>query len=377
METPWIAEPQLKVALQRNAAFWRNELEEYPLLWISAPGVKPGEDIPEPATDEELWTNVDYAIAAGENFLSRTHYAGDSLPFYNPWVGPDQFAGWLGAPLTLRPREYTSWATPFVERWSDYPEWLIDSTNRWWRLYGDLLKESVRAGRGKWITTFPDLHTGIDALSALRGPEGLLVDLLAEPDIVLQTMRRMTALWKEVVDFVWDILKDSGQGTTNWTGGWSEERFVCIGQNDFTCMIGPEMFETFCLPDTVECINHVDQTMYHLDGPAALRHLPQILAIERLHTVQWVHGNGQPPHSHWLDMLKQIQEAGKSVQIWYNLHYTSHVVDIMKEVETVCAVLDPTRLFIGADVTDPAQADAVVRHAQAVCRARRPTQVPR
>ena len=70
--------------------------------------------------------------------------------------------------------------------------------------------------------------------------------------------------------------------------GWSDRRFVCVGQNDFSCLISPKMFDEFCLTDTVECANHVDRTIYHLDGPGALKHLPRILAIrndlrQRLH----------------------------------------------------------------------------------------------
>jgi hypothetical protein len=371
METCWIPDRQLREALRRNEAYWDGELEDYPLMWVSAPDAKPGPSLPEPADETEMWTNVDYAITAGEYQLARTHYAGDALPFYNPWLGPDQFAGWLGAKLTLRPRDYTSWATPFVSDWERRGELTIHPENTWWKLYRSLLEESVRAGKGKWVTTFPDLHAGIDALSAIRGPENLLVDMLANPEPVHRAMNRMTPLWKWVVDEVWNILKTSGQGTTNWTGGWSEKRFVCIGHNDFTCMIGPEMFDAFCLRDTLECVNYVDHALYHLDGPGALRHLPRLLEMERLHTVQWVHGNGQPPHSHWLDILKRIQQAGKAVQIWYNLHYTTHVVNVFDEIETVCAALNPTRLFIGVEVSTAEQADAVVEHAQRVCRAAR------
>jgi len=164
---------------------------------------------------------------------------------------------------------------------------------------------------------------------------------------------------------------------TNWTGGWSEKRFVCIGQNDFTCMISPAMFDEFCLEDTLECVNHVDYALYHLDGPGALRHLPRILEIERLHTVQWVHGNGQPSPSHWLDSLQQIQQAGKAVQIWYNLHYTTHVVNVFDELDIVCNALDPTHLFIGVDVQTADEADAVVEHVKGICDARRPTRISR
>lgn len=377
METCWIKERQLREALARNEAYWRGELEGYPLLWVSAPEAKPVPSLPEPADENEMWTNVDYAVAAGERQLARAHYAGDALPFFNPWLGPDQFAGWLGANLELRPRECTSWVKPFVSDWRECGDFHILPDNKWWKLYRALLEESVRVGKGKWVTTFPDLHTGIDALSAIRGPENLLADLLIDPEPLHKAMKQMTALWKWVVDVVWDTLKRSGQGTTNWTGGWSEKRFVCIGQNDFTCMVSPAMFDEFCLEDTVECVNHVDYALYHLDGPGALRHLPRILDIERLHTVQWVHGNGQPSHSHWLDSLRQIQHAGKAVQIWYNLHYTTHVVNVFDELDIVCNALDPAHLFIGVDVQTADEADAVVDHVKGICDARRPTRISR
>ena len=147
METIWIEEPQLGRALQRNRAFWNGELEEGPLLWITVPGAKTVPPVPEPACDAELWTNVDYVIAATETALGGTHYAGDALPVFCPWLGPDQFAAWLGADLELRPRQFTSWSTPFVQDWDEHPQLRIDPENRWWRLYLQVVRESVRAVR--------------------------------------------------------------------------------------------------------------------------------------------------------------------------------------------------------------------------------------
>jgi len=370
MDTSYVPEKQLERALRRNEAWWRGELEDYPLLWVYASDAKPGPPMPRAADEAELWTNVDLAMAAAVSRIARTHFAGDALPTYNPWLGPDQFAAWLGADLTVRPQDNTTWVVPFVKAWVPAKEWRIDPANKWWRLYCDLLEESVRVGRDKWATAFPDLHTGIDALSALRGPDNLLVDLLEEPEAVLAVMEQMTGLWKRVVDYVWAILRSSGQGTTNWTGGWSEKRFVCVGQNDFTCMISPEMFDRFCLEDTVECVNHIDHALYHLDGPGALRHLPRLLEIDRLHTVQWIHGDGQPPHSHWLDMLEGVQRAGKAVQIWYNLGYVRKL-DMFQELETVCTRLDPARLFIAIEAASAEQADALVKFVVRLC-SRRP-----
>ena len=139
------------------------------------------------------------------------------------------------------------------------------------------------------MTGYPDLHTGADALSAIRGRDRLALDLVENPAPVHRAMRQMTALWKWVVDTVSGIILPAGQGTTNWTMGWSDQRFLCIGQNDFTCMISPRMFEEFCGVDTRECCDYVDWAMYHLDGPGALRHVPWLLRLGKktYRIIQW------------------------------------------------------------------------------------------
>ncbi|MFV1980137.1 MAG: hypothetical protein ACC655_03210 [Rhodothermia bacterium] len=369
MQTDWIGEKRLARALKRNEAFWRGELEELPLLWVTVPNAKPGPRLPEPECEASMWTDVDYVMASTELELSRTYYAGDALPVFNPWLGPDQFAAWLGADLLLKPKEFTSWVTPLIEDWDDFSELRIDPNNRWWQIYLDTLKASVEAGKEKWVTGYPDLHTGMDAMSALRGPETLTLDLIDRPEVIHRAMRQLTDLWREVVDTVSEVVLPGGQGTSNWTMGWSEKRFLCIGQNDFTCMIGRPMFETFCLMDNVECCNHVDYSLYHLDGPGATRHLPRILEIETLTAIQWIQGAGNPPPSKWLEILQTIQRAGKGVQLYYGPNHGDDV-DLLQEIEILCQALDVSRLFIWATVGSVEQADAVLLRAQEACRGR-------
>jgi 5-methyltetrahydrofolate--homocysteine methyltransferase len=365
MGTPWIADRRLREALARNEAFWTGELEETPLLWVTAPGATPGTPPTPPPTDEQQWTDVDYLMEKAEDSLSRTHYAGDALPVYNPWLGPDQFSAWLGADLTFRTKDNTSWVAPFIEDWAEHPDFRIDAGNRWWKKYLEILRASTAAGKGKWVTGYPDLHTGIDALGAMRNPERLMIDLLTIPDTIKRAMEQMTRLWKEVVDEVSAIVLPAGQGTTNWTCGWSAKRFVCVGQNDFTCLIGPAMFDEFCLADNVACCSHVDWTMYHLDGPTALQHVPHLLGIERLHCIQWIQGAGKPLPSEWTGLLKQIQAGGKSVQLMYSGIRGGGVIG--KEIDALCRELDPTRLFIVAEVDSVETADFVVRRARETC----------
>jgi hypothetical protein len=364
VRTPWIGEAQLARALERNEAFWRGELDGGPLLWVTAPGARPGPAPPaEPATEEELWTDAGYVVAAAESALSRTHHAGEALPVYCPWLGPDQFAGWLGADLRLRPQANTSWSAPFVSDWSRHRDLRIDPENRWWKLYLEILRESARAGRDKWVTGYPDLHSGIDALSAIRGPEALAADLVSDPASIHAAMDRMTELWKWVVDEVDAIVLPAGQGTSNWTMGWSASRFLCIGQNDFACMIGPAMFEEFCLGDTVACCRHADISIYHLDGPGAVRHVPALLKIEEIDCIQWIQGAGQPLPSRWIPLLRQIQAAGKSVGVYYAGAHGGDA-DLEAEARALCEALDPDRLFILAEVRSAEEAEAFVARAR-------------
>ena len=118
MKTGIVEKSKLANSLDRNDSFWRNELRDGPLMWVTVPFAYDGNSPPEPDRDEKMWTDVEYYVKAMEDSLSRTHYAGDALPVCHPWLGPDQVAGWLGSEMKLMPRESTSWIKPFVEDWT-------------------------------------------------------------------------------------------------------------------------------------------------------------------------------------------------------------------------------------------------------------------
>lgn len=370
MRTPWIEERKLEAALRRNTAFWRGELEEYPVMWVTVESAKPGPLPPRPNTNEEQWTNVEYVVDAAEAVLARRHYGGDALPVYNPWLGPDQFAAWLGAEIHLFPQQFTSWVTPFVDDWDAHPDLHIEPQNRWWRLYQDVLKACVERGSDKWVTAYPDLHSGIDALSAIRGPERLAMDLVTSPDAIKRAMRQMTILFKYVVDVTSEIILPAGQGTSNWTMGWSDNRYLCIGQNDFTGMIGTGMFREFCLTDSRETAEYVDVSLLHLDGPGMARHLDAFLEIDALNCVQWIQGAGAPPPSQWIRLLRRIQDSGKSVQVFYGGAHGGDA-DLYHELTVLCDALDPCRLFFWAEAKSVEEAEALVAHARKVCAEKR------
>ncbi len=149
--------------------------------------------------------------------------------------------------------------------------------------------------------------------------------------------------------------------------GWSRNRFICIGQNDYSCMISTPMFEEFCWEDNLECCAHVDHALYHLDGPGALRHLPLLLGLERLNCIQWIQGAGQPLPSGWVPLLQRIQQSGKSVQLYYGEGHGGDA-DLKHEIDVLAPTLDPARLFIWATVQSAEKAEEAVRYARCAFR---------
>ena len=148
--------------------------------------------------EEELWTNVDYVIASTEASLARTHFAGDALPVFCPPLGPVQFAAWLGAELVLKPRAFTSWAKPFVKDWaaasgiSDRCRQPVVEA-----LPGCSPGIRARFGRDKWVTSYPDLHTGVDALRAqFAAGTALRWTWLRTLRPFFVRCRQMTELWE-------------------------------------------------------------------------------------------------------------------------------------------------------------------------------------
>jgi len=75
------------------------------------------------------------------------------------------------------------------------------------------------------------------------------------------------------------------------------------------------MFEDLFLPAIERECSHMDRSIYHLDGPGALRHLDRLLDIPSIHAIQWVPGAGREYWGQWLEIYKKVQEKGRAFTI--------------------------------------------------------------
>ncbi len=298
---------------QRFDAFWRREVPGRPLVAITAP--RPDARAPDfetPETLRERWTDIEYQCNVARHRVENTLYLGEAFPMFLPNIGPDSFAAFLGAELRFVD-DSTSWVEPFVDDLTGY-EPAFDRDNRWWRHMCDLIEALCEVAPGRFLVGIPDMHGGGDALSAIRHPDRLALDLYDVPGHVRRIMLRLTAIYKEVFDEYWCRTSRVQEGSTTWLRAYSRGRYTAL-QNDFSGLISPEMFAGFFLPDIRELAEYLDNSLYHLDGPIALGNLPLLLEIEALDGIQWVPGAGSGPMLEWTHVCRTVLETGKCLFI--------------------------------------------------------------
>jgi len=164
----------------------------------------------------------------------------------------------------------------------------------------------------------------------------------------------MGKLEKAVVEFhaaQWKPIEASGQRghTSAWLRTWSPKRSQAV-QLDLLALISPEMFKEFFLHELEVQCSVVEQTIFHLDGPDAIKHLDLVCTLP-VRAIQWVHGAGHGPMTKWLPLLKDIQSRGKGL----------HISCESGEVETLLKELSSKGLYMATWASNRDEADALVK----------------
>jgi hypothetical protein len=202
---------------------------------------------------------------------------------------------------------------------------------------------------GRFVAGIVDLGMGVDLLASLRGADGLCFDLLDHPELVTDLLRHLRELWFRTYATLYHALPP-GNGSNCWLNAWSSGRTYPL-QIDFSCMVSVEMYRELFLEDLQAYCAWLDDAVYHLDGPGAIKHLDALLEIPCLKAIQWTAGAGQPAMPHWIPMLRRIQDAGKGVVI--------HIAP--EDLPAIMAGLRPTGVCVSLGAPNPEAADAIVR----------------
>ncbi len=329
--------PDYEETKKRVEAFWHLELIDRPVVQMPI-GKPPEEQVPYPTshhTSPRLrWMDAQYQAEIALASLSNQEYLGDTLPTTFPNLGPDVFPALYGCELDFG--DYgTSWSVPNLHDWKDVDRIQFDWNSPYLAKLHEMTDALLEAGKDKFIVGMTDWHPGGDCVAAMRDPQNMAADMIEHLDEVKALMARIEEDYYKVYNQFYEKLRAAGQPITSWLTLMYDGRYY-IPSNDFSIMVSKRMFDDVFLPGIQRECQFLDRSIYHLDGPGAIRHLDSLLSIPELNAIQFVPGSGNEDFERWIGLYQKIQKAGKGIQVICNFNEVGHVMD----------TLDPHGLFI-------------------------------
>jgi len=298
-------------------AWWHKQNEKRPLVHIVGLDTAKMEPYPAPADHRDMHIGGAWNARRERAILPGLVHFGEAFPHVNLNMGPGSMACYLGSrPVYARD---TVWYEPICkESLAELGELKFDSHNPWWVEHLNEMRALADGLKGtECRPVIPDILENIDILSNLRGPQPLCYDLMDEPELVKKYIAQVDDLYMQYYNGMYDICK-------NETGGVAYTSFfICAPdkcakiQCDFSALMSPAMFDDMVIPSLIRQTEEIPYTLYHLDGPDAIRHLKSILKIPRLGALQWVPGDGREDAAHpkWDFIHDAVKEAGKA--LWF------------------------------------------------------------
>jgi len=304
---------------ERFIAWWNRSSIGRPLMRIIVRREKPIEELEEEKpfeTPEDFHMDAVEKVKRYRNFLRTHKLMAEAFPHLSINIGPGSLSTYLGS------RPNFTWDTVWYEDiaregWDKIGALKYDPENYWWKRHQDALKTARELSNEDFIIDIPDIIEGIDILAALRGPQNLCYDLMDIPEIIKDYMNQLDDLYFKYYDPLYDLVKLS-DGSCSYTAFevWSPGKMAKV-QCDFSAMMSPEHFREFVVPSLRKQCQQLDHSLYHLDGPDAIKHVDAIMEIEELDALQWVPGAGKPDcgFEGWYPIYDKVRAANKSLQI--------------------------------------------------------------
>ncbi len=305
-------------ARERVEAWWSGEVLDRAPLLVTAPraGAR-GYEGPDSEDLHRYFTDPALVFARLHHHLESTWWGGEALPVVFPvsvaLVGI--LSKFLGAPNRYLTR-HTAWSSPIIDDWKDRRRLRVDPDNDWLRIARGLLEAAVEWARSEGLDCaigLPDLNGPTEILAELRGAERLALDFYDHPGEIRPALEEINAAWLDCWRSLSAICHRLG-GWFFWMRVWSELPAIDL-QSDVSCLLSREHFDAYFLPFIDQQTRWAERTIYHLDGPGAIRHLDSLLALPRLTAIQWVPGAGAAPAAAWVPLARRILAAGKRLTL--------------------------------------------------------------
>jgi len=343
--------PDWEQRIARQDAFWACAIMDRPVLTMTLPKAVPEHPWPQKKTYHSMrdrWFDTERVVENAVAMALNTDFLGDALPTAWPNLGPEVFSAFFG--MEMEYTADTTWGIPNLKDWSAADRLVLSKNNFYWKKLLEMTDALIEAGTGRYYVGISDIHPGGDALAAFRDPAQLNLDLLESLEDVKRLLARINAAYFDVFDFYHEKLTAAHQAVTSWPGIVSSKKWY-VPSNDFSCMISKAMFDEVFLPGIAEECQHMEASIYHLDGPTALRHLDSLLEIKELDAIQWIYGAGNGAASDWLHVYQKCQAAGKGIQL--NIDIT--------ELDNIISNLRPEGVWMSVQVQNHDEAEVALK----------------
>jgi len=276
-----------------------------------------------------------------DNAFSVLSYLGDAVPvFYMRPTGI--LGGFLGQKYDIDHEQGTVWFWKMASSLEEIINLRLQEDNPRLVRSLELTKAVQDYFDGNIAIGFPDFGGVMDIVSSIRDANPFLLELCLEPEDVIEACGNIHEQFNKAYRMFLDIIDEERiPGYACWATMLSRKPYFVL-QNDFSAMISTEMYDEFYLPILNEECRMIPRTIYHLDGPGAVRHLDSILTVPELNGVQWINGAGAPGLDQWPDIYKKIHSSGKLCQVFINgsseLKYIDYISDLLGTTQGLCFI---------------------------------------
>jgi hypothetical protein len=249
----------------------------------------------------------------------------------------------FGCPVEFR--QESIWVGPMKVDFERPPDFRLDVSDPMFRRHEKLyMAMADAAGKDDFLVGQPCALPACDLLSAMLGGEEYLLALVDHASWIEQATMQLAEGRAQAFEYFRDRLAgrhDFWYGLAGWMPFWAPEPFHGT-QSDVSCMMSPEMFDRFVLPELELLGRRFGAMWYHLDGGDASQHLPRLLSLPYMRVIQYNPAPFEPQNGpELLPIYRQIQAAGKIV----------HLALPVENVEPLVRSLDPrlTMLHVWCD----------------------------
>lgn len=302
--------PEFPKIAQRHEAFWEQDLVDRPLFIAYADtNMKRSID-----SRVGLLNQPDIWFEEKKKDLEQCRVLGDALPHIQLSLGPMPLANIWGGHRQINGD--TIWTHAFInDEWTNAPDWQLGKLSEIWTQYLALLAKIVSDARGRYLIVAPDWGVAGDLIATMRGTSETCIDIMQSPEKVKEAVESIYPVWLRAFRETYDIALSAGVGVCQWLKLWSNKPYAICGC-DISSLLGVEHFKEFFLPDIARQAKMIGRAIYHLDGPAAIRHLDAILEVPEIRAIQY---SPPPPYFSalpWIDVYKKIQDRGRSILLF-------------------------------------------------------------